>query len=323
MRTKVFILGACLVFAVSLAVSSAANAAKDKVFPTKIENLNPPLPATLVGWGAFDTHTAEEQEPAGIAFSNGLYAGYMDLASSRRAAVGSDWVDSERFNHKARTAGKRSITLPDRESDRVLSEFDRPIFHAAMFRLYAAFDRGGREVAPEDAATAQVSYDCWLEATEYSREEEAKACRSAFEAALARVEQVADYKLTEVAFVPSGVPQMAAMAPQPEGYLVYFEWDSTNMTPAGRAALQEAIRSAQEMAETRIALIGHADTSGQKAYNQTLSEKRALVVIQNMTAAGISRARISWDAFGQTRLLVPTADGVREQGNRVVEVDLM
>ncbi len=321
MRTKVFILGACLVFAVSLAVSSAANAAKDKVFPTKLENLNPPLPATIVGWGAFDTHTAEEQEPAGIWFHNGLYDGYMELASSRRSAA--DWLDSEHFNHKARTAGKGSIVLPDKESDRVLSKFDRPIFHAALFRMYTAFDRGGREVAPKSAAEAQVSYDCWIEATEYDREEEAKACRSAFEAALARVEQVADYKLTEAPFVPSGVPQMAAMAPQPEGYLVYFEWDSTNMTPAGRAALQEAIRSAQNMAETRIALVGHADTSGQKAYNQTLSEKRALVVIQNMTAAGINRSRISWDAFGQTRLLVPTADGVREQGNRVVEVDLM
>jgi OOP family OmpA-OmpF porin len=323
MRTKVFILGACLVFAVSLAVSSAANAAKDKVFPTKIEGLNPPLPATIVGWGSFDTHTAEEQEPAGIWFHNGLYDGYMALASSRRSAPDVDWLDSEHFNHKARTAGKGSIVLPDKESDRVLSKFDRPIFHAALFRMYTAFDRGGREVAPKSAAEAQVSYDCWIEATEYDREEEAKACRSAFESALARVEQVADYKLTEAPFVPSGVPQMAAMAPQPEGYLVYFEWDSTNMTPAGQAALQEAIRSAQNMAETRIALVGHADTSGQKAYNQTLSEKRALVVIQNMTAAGINRSRISWDAFGQTRLLVPTADGVREQGNRVVEVDLM
>ena len=47
MRTKVFILGACLVFAVSVAVSSAANAAKNKVFPTKIEGLNPPLPVTI------------------------------------------------------------------------------------------------------------------------------------------------------------------------------------------------------------------------------------------------------------------------------------
>jgi OOP family OmpA-OmpF porin len=310
-----------LVFAVSVAVSSAANAAKDKVFPTKIEGLNPPLPATIVGWGAFDTHTAEEQEPAGIWFHNGLYEGYMELASSRRSAH--DMLDSEHFNHKARTAGKGSIVLPDRESDRVLSEFDRPIFHAAMFRMYTAFDRGGREVAPKSAAEAQVSYDCWIEATEYDREEEAKACRSAFESALARVEQVADYKLTEAPFVPSGVPQMAAMAPQPEGYLVYFEWDSTNMTPAGRAALQEAIRAAQENSGASIALIGHADSSGQKAYNQTLSEKRALTVIQGMTAAGISRARISWDAYGQTRLLVPTADGVREQGNRVVEVDLM
>ena len=42
-----------------------------------------------------------------------------------------------------------------------------------------------------------------------------------------------------------------------------------------------------------------------------------------MTDAGIERSRIGWSAVGETQPLVPTADGVREQGNRVVEVDLM
>jgi outer membrane protein OmpA-like peptidoglycan-associated protein len=108
----------------------------------------------------------------------------------------------------------------------------------------------------------------------------------------------------------------------PEYYQVFFEWDSTTMTPAGQAGLQEAIRIAMEEDGFDIGLIGHADRSGAEPYNQTLSEKRALVVIQAMTDAGIGRSRISWDAVGETRPLIPTADGVREQCNRVVEVDM-
>ena len=313
MKAKGLALGACLVFA----ASAAANA------ELRIEALTPPLPLTIVGWGAFDTHSAEELEAAGIEFSNALHAGYMDLSDDRRLASDPDFKDAEHFNQKARTAARRSSVLPDEPTDRELSDSQRSVFADAVERLRDSFDRGGREVAPQDAATAQVSYDCWIEATEYDRDDDIKRCRSEFESALARVNQLADYALTEVEFQPRKAPMMAAMPMALEGYLVYFQWDSTEMTPAGQAALQEGIRAAQANPDTKVVLVGHADRSGASSYNQNLSEKRALVVIQGMTAAGISRSRISWNAFGESNPLVPTADGVREQGNRVVEIDLM
>jgi OOP family OmpA-OmpF porin len=313
MKAKGLALGACLVFA----ASTAANA------ELKIEALTPPLPLTIVGWGSFDTNSAKELEAAGIEFSNALHAGYIDLSNSRKSAPDPDFKDSEHFNHKARTAARRSSVLPDEPTDRDLSDSERGIFADAVERLRDAFDRGGREVAPQDAATAQISYDCWIEATEFEREEDAKACRGEFESALARVNQLADYALTDVEFRPRKAPMMAALPVAPEGYLVYFQWDSTDLTPAGQAALQEGIRAAEANPDTRVVLVGHADRSGAQGYNQGLSEKRALVVIQGMTSSGISRSRISWNAVGEDQPLVPTEDGVREQGNRVVEIDLM
>ena len=313
MKANGLVLGACMAFA----VSSAAYA------DVRIESLTPPLELTIVGWNAFDKDSASELEPAGIEFSNALYSGYNDLSIGREAAP--DPKDAEHFNHKARTAARRSEVLPDEPTDRDLSDRQRDVFASALNRLRDSFDRGGREEAAADAALAQVSYDCWIEATEYAdvsawwgdREADAKACRGEFESALARVNQSADYALTEVTF-----PMMVAMPPAPEGYLVYFEWDTTALTPAGQAGLQEGIRSALAR-NTGILLVGHADRSGASAYNQSLSEKRALIVVQAMTDAGIERARISWDAVGETRPLVPTADGVREQANRVVVIDLM
>ena len=144
----------------------------------RIEALDPPLPLTIVGWFAFDPNSSEDLDTTGIAFSNALYDGYRDLSKARRA--GPDPKDGEHFNHKARTAARRSSVLPDWPSDRDLSEEDRSVFHSALQFMNAAFERGGREVAPQNAATAQVSYDCWIEATEYAREDDVNRCRQAF-----------------------------------------------------------------------------------------------------------------------------------------------
>jgi len=315
MKVRVFILAACMAVTVASLATTGARA------ELRIEALDPPLPLTIIGWFAFDPNSSEDLDTSGIAFSNALYDGYRDLSKARRA--GPDPKDGEHFNHKARTAARRSSVLPDWPSDRDLSEEDRSVFHSALQFMNAAFERGGREVAPQNAATAQVSYDCWIEATEYAREDDVNRCRQAFWDAMNAVSAAADYELTDVDFEPRMAPQVAAVVPALEGYLVYFEWDSTAVTPAGQAALQESIRAAEANAEASVSLIGHADRSGAVGYNQGLSEQRALVVIQAMTDAGIARSRITWNAVGESQPLVPTADGVREPGNRVVEVDLL
>lgn len=314
MKAKLFLLGACVAGALS-AMSPAASAS------VGIETLSPPLPLTIIGWTAYDPNSAEGLEPTGIAFSNALYDGYLDLSKARRAAW--DPKDGELFNHKARTAARRSLVLPDWPSDRDLPDSDRAVFKSALDFMNSGFDRGAREVVPGAAARAQVAYDCWIEAAEFEREDEIKDCRQAFWDAMDEVSAAADYALTDADFRRRKAPMMAAVPAQPEGYLVYFEWDKTSLTPAGQAALLEGIRAAQNRPDTEIMLIGHADRSGAPGYNQGLSEQRALVVIQALTEAGVTRSRIAWDAVGENQPLVPTADGVREQGNRVVEIDLL
>ena len=124
-----------------------------------------------------------------------------------------------------------SDVLPDDPLDRHLDELDVPVFTSALHRMLMAFDKGGREEAPKDSAEAQVAYDCWIEAAEYDREDDIQRCREAFWDAMKAVSDAADYELTEMP--ASMAPQVAAVAPALEGYLVYFEWDSTAVTPAG------------------------------------------------------------------------------------------
>ena len=121
--------------------------------------------AGVAGAGAiFDTSSGLGLEADGIPFQQGLYQGYSDLSASRDDAW--DPVDAELFNHKARRAARRSSVLPDQVSDRELNDDDRAEIGSAYTVMHTAFTKGGREIAPLDAAQAQVSYDCWIEAAE-------------------------------------------------------------------------------------------------------------------------------------------------------------
>ena len=75
--------------------------------------------------------------------------------------------------------------------------------------------------------------------------------------------------------------------------------------------------------ESALRIIAHTDTSGSIDYNQALSERRANAVVGALITGGIDRGRVVSEAVGQTQPLVPTGDGVREQGNRVAEIDLL
>jgi OOP family OmpA-OmpF porin len=114
-----------------------------------------------------------------------------------------------------------------------------------------------------------------------------------------------------------------AAAPAPaRTYLVFFDWDRADLTARAREIIAEAASNAGRVQATRIEVAGHADRSGTPAYNQRLSQRRADAVAAELVARGISRNEIAVTAYGESRPLVPTADGVREPQNRRVEIVL-
>ena len=69
-----------------------------------------------------------------------------------------------------------------------------------------------------------------------------------------------------------------------------------------------------------VTLAGHADRSGSDAYNVGLSQRRANNVRSYLAGRGVPDGSITTEAFGESRPLVDTADGVREPQNRRVEI---
>ncbi len=117
-------------------------------------------------------------------------------------------------------------------------------------------------------------------------------------------------------------PPAAAPAPA-RTFLVFFDFDRANLTDRARQIIAEAAQASRTaQGVTRIEVSGHADRSGTPQYNQRLSERRANAVAAELERQGVSRGQMSIQAFGESRPLVPTADGVREPQNRRVEIVL-
>ena len=103
-------------------------------------------------------------------------------------------------------------------------------------------------------------------------------------------------------------------------YLVFFDWNRADLTARAREIIGEAAENARRVSSTRIEVAGHADRSGTPQYNQRLSQRRAEVVASELVRQGVNRGDIGVTAYGESRPLVPTADGVREPQNRRVEI---
>lgn len=278
----------------------------------------------------FDLSSGLGLEAEGIEFMNTLYEGYSALSEERADAT--DLVDGEHFNHKARTAARRSTVNPDEIMDRDLDEEDATALAAALERLRVAYDRGGRFLAPVAAGNAQVAYDCWIEAAEGAagriglassadkRRQDAEKCRLDFETAMSTVESVSYFRLTEFR-KPAGSPQMVqAPTAAPKPFVLYFAWDSDVIDAAGMQMIDEAVAMADELGIVDFSVTGHADRSGSEEYNLGLSLRRANNVRDALVARGVKAGGISVAGRGEAEPAVPTADGVREPANRRVEI---
>ncbi len=227
--------------------------------------------------GIHDMKSGRGLEAQGIAFQNALYGGYEDLSRSRRS--GWDFNDSEHFNHKARTSARRSAVQPDQLDDRRLNEGDAAELWDALGRLCRVFDRGGRMLAPTETGTAQVSFDCWMEAAEDGRDDDVARCKDAFTQAMAAAESLADIDPTAIRVVlaqPEGATPAAP--PVATNYLVFFDWDSAVLTQEARDIVATAAQNVQTGGFSRIQATGHADRSGPADCNIGLSQARAEAV---------------------------------------------
>jgi len=126
---------------------------------------------------------------------------------------------------------------------------------------------------------------------------------------------------------PAPIPEPPAPPPPPPApqcvagpFMVFFDWDRDEITPQASAILDNAASAYQTCGQAQVMIAGHADRSGSDQYNVGLSQRRAANVRSYLAGRGIPDGVMTTEAFGESRPLVETADGVREPQNRRVEI---
>jgi iron complex outermembrane receptor protein len=119
------------------------------------------------------------------------------------------------------------------------------------------------------------------------------------------------------AYVP---PPVAAPAPVAHSYMVFFDFNKSDLTPQAVGIVDQAAHNAGPAKVTKLEVTGHTDTVGSDAYNMRLSRRRAESVAAQLERDGIPSSEIEIIAKGKRDLLVPTADGVKEPQNRRVQI---
>lgn len=119
---------------------------------------------------------------------------------------------------------------------------------------------------------------------------------------------------------PQAAPPPPPPPPPPTSFMVFFDWDRSNLSAQAMSTIQQAAAAYKSRGSARVTATGHTDTSGSEAYNMALSLRRANTVKDALVREGVPATAISVVGRGETQPLVQTADGVREPQNRRVEI---
>lgn len=113
---------------------------------------------------------------------------------------------------------------------------------------------------------------------------------------------------------------LAAQPPKAVSFTLYFETNSTDVTPISRAALEALLAEVAKRQAVEVQVTGHTDRVGSDTDNDRLSLQRAEAVRAMLIQRGIKATFIRAVGRGEREPLVPTPDGQPEARNRRVEV---
>lgn len=271
--------------------------------------------ALLSGCAGFGYGEAQKVPPQGDTFERALRAGYLDL--SEKEYNEADYIDSDVFAERSMAAARGAAGGPEEIAARDLPSDRVGVLTGARERLVTALGSDAARDKPVVAAEAQVAFDCWMQEQEENfQPDDIAACRDRFIAAMEELE--ASPPMAAPAPPPAPAPAPAPMA-LPGPFIVYFDFDSADLTASARTELADVVEAAQKASGETINITGYTDLSGAEAYNQVLSERRANSVIEFLIGSGVDAAGIVGRGLGEANPVVQTE--APEQRNRRVEIE--
>jgi outer membrane protein OmpA-like peptidoglycan-associated protein len=108
----------------------------------------------------------------------------------------------------------------------------------------------------------------------------------------------------------------------PERHTLYFHFDTTILQPQSQRELSRIYQAIVKRPVCDVSINGHTDRMGTKPYNYHLSMQRALRVQRELIDLGLKQTCLKIRYYGESAPLIPTADGIAEQMNRRVEIEI-
>jgi len=97
---------------------------------------------------------------------------------------------------------------------------------------------------------------------------------------------------------------------------VYFDYDSSEVTAAGQAVLNENAAALRRYATWTVTIEGHCDERGTAEYNLALGERRAVAARAYLVSLGISADRLRTVSYGKEFPFEPGHDEAAYAQNR-------
>lgn len=269
-----------------------------------------------------EVQALNDTQAVGSPFTQRLTSEYRDFVNSEMDVM-HDHADSLHFARKGLASARGDVVMPEPVTDWNVEAGPFEELSSARARLVNVFDLGSRELQPDISAVAQARFDCWIEQQEEGfQTNDINTCRNEFIEALNQLEAAIPAQAAPIAEPeqPFDVNASEPMKPENAMYLVFFDFDQSTLGAGAQTVLDSVAQEISGRSVNVLNIVGHADTSGSKAYNRKLAMKRSNAVRDALIQRGIDANMVQVDSRGEDDLMVQTADNVREPGNRRAQI---
>lgn len=213
-----------------------------------------------------------------------------------------------------------------------LEEIDQ-LAYIAKQKIATANEVAKQKAAEADMANAgrvrdQVRLDARTAEAERAKAEAAAAQGAAADAQRAAAEAEARTREAQARAAQLEAMMIELQAKKTERGMVItigdvlFATGQAELTPVGMTNLRKLADVMQANPERTVLVEGFTDSVGGAAYNQELSERRAMAVRNALTSMGVAPQRVAMKGYGEAYPVAPNDTAGNRQLNRRVEIVL-
>ena len=269
-------------------------------------------------------------------FSQALSNAYLEFALYEMNEM-HDEIDSSYFAEKGYKARIGQEVLPE-----LINNWDIDIVfldevNNKRKELISTLSSNRAKGFPILSARTQLGFDCWLEQLEESwQKDHIKKCYDMMNTGLETLSQsninhnkdivektiIKKKNIKKVITEKEEIKEIKNIVNVDDKlkFEIYFAHNMYKLNNDIKYSIKKIYDNYIGTNNFTIEVIGHTDRSGSEQYNITLSKLRANSVKKYLKSLGIMEERISTFYFGEKKPKIITKDGIKEKGNRRVEI---